>query len=1272
MASKRKSTTPCMIPHKTMLLREELEHPPCLSDPPFLIRQAQARDQVYTQRGGTGHSPWEPSPGVSSRTEAGVDIVTKDGGGTYTCRPCNFETRDLNLFLDHVYSGHPDFRADPSFQCVDCGVSAAKFEGLALHNARVHPSTASTTLQLRRRERRAVVEQSLVTGVETGRDTEISITKTPIMRMLKGKSESKRILMSHSSPDEPAPELLHPTVSTPKEVERREAAAVTVTHVPTIVHNGTATKVTLPSAIQIVNGSGSLPMLKTAITQVVSVVQNRNVHQQTAPVTVSSTLASISSTSSSYTSSKNMPKVMIPLSSIPTYSASMDSSSFLKTSFSKFPYPTKAELCYLTVVTKFPEEQIKIWFTAQRLKQGISWSPEEIEEARRKMFNTIIQTAPPSTQHQTLQRSQNQTHHSPAQHTITVLPASLGPTGIPHILQGSLVGQGGVIVTQPMMANGIQVSSAPMALAVTPKHQAAARPTMQARPAAALVADKGISMVLGTVGSSSTGSNISSSSNSGGSTSSIISSSSSNSYSSSNFGSHASVINLSLGNNRGNSVHSNTNGKPVNTSSKINHAIANLNGKSNSIAVSMVKSTQSKVTDSGKSNSNTIAKIISESKAIADIDSAIENQPDSSQDVSSSSSHKKTTLTPTCVPADMATPSPATTTATVSTSNTSKTEAASSPTYKPPSSSSPTSKLPSASSPTSKPTSSSSPVTSGSVDTSGTPSSRTLSNSFLDPSFYKSKKTVEQLSALKESFTHNQFPSQEEVDRLIALTGLTVREVRKWFSDRRYHFRNLKGGRSTTAGQSGSGTPTGSGSSSASTTSGTPSGTPMDLSDTATSSETPPKKQQGSTALSPPPSQTTTSPNTPSRRPPRAPSPDFTAIRYKERDPLQVRALEASFSLDPEPSGEEVDRLRAETKMTRREIHGWFAERRKRVAAEKKKVELDRVEKDKEETDAGEEGALPKDDAGVKKEEDTEDRQKEDCSELKVNPIKINLKMLKVTESNGKLETEGVQADSPTMPTLTPAPSPAQTSTPSSSTIPTLTPNPSPKPASSTTPKPAMQSSTSGVKPASSPKPSPIRGKKTLEQLHLLKQVFARTQWPSAAQYDDLISSTGLPRPEVVRWFGDCRYVQKNGQLKWLEAYQTMVLDEDFQRGDTQMLKAHLEAHGSLEEEQVLELAQASGLTEELVRRWFSTQAPMVLQGNNRGITVAESVAGETPGMGGATAFSVPTECGAADPAPVQGEVKEENMEQSLCAGSKEWDEKKKADDTMTPEKGTD
>lgn len=249
MASKRKSTTPCMIPSKIIRPAEEIE-----PDPPVLLCPSKTS-------GGGRHSPLDP--GESSKLEVG-DAV-KDGAGTYTCKPCNFETHDLNLFLDHVYSGHPDFRADPSFFCVSCGVSAPKFEGLALHNARVHPSTLSTSLQLRKKDRRVVVEQNLGTGAETGKDSEISITKTPIMRMLKGKSEPKRIVVSHPVSDEPSTDPLSTSAS--RESERKETAAVTVTHVPTIVHNGT-TKVTMPPAIQIVNGSGALSMLKTPITQV--------------------------------------------------------------------------------------------------------------------------------------------------------------------------------------------------------------------------------------------------------------------------------------------------------------------------------------------------------------------------------------------------------------------------------------------------------------------------------------------------------------------------------------------------------------------------------------------------------------------------------------------------------------------------------------------------------------------------------------------------------------------------------------------------------------------------------------------------------------------------------------------------------------------------------------------------------------------------------------------------------------------------------------------
>lgn len=222
-----------------------------------------------------------------------------------------------------------------------------------------------------------------------------------------------------------------------------------------------------------------------------------------------------------------------------------------------------------------------------------------------------------------------------------------------------------------------------------------------------------------------------------------------------------------------------------------------------------------------------------------------------------------------------------------------------------------------------------------------------------------------------------------------------------------------------------------------------------------------------------------------------------------------------------------MEKLRTETKMTRREIHGWFAERRKRVAAEKKREEAEQVLLGEEELEEMEVSS----------------------GKPKVNPIKINLKMLKVTEANGKAEEEGSDHSVPqhqagSASTLSRSHGAAQLST--------LTPK------------------TSTLTPKTSTKPTVIRGKKTVEQLEMLKQVYVRTQWPSATQYDELISGTGLPRPEVVRWFGDCRYMQKNGQLKWLESYQTMALAEDSKKGNIQVLQAHLDIHGRLEESQVL------------------------------------------------------------------------------------------------------
>lgn len=205
--------------------------------------------------------------------------------------------------------------------------------------------------------------------------------------------------------------------------------------------------------------------------------------------------------------------------------------------------------------------------------------------------------------------------------------------------------------------------------------------------------------------------------------------------------------------------------------------------------------------------------------------------------------------------------------------------------------------------------------------------------------------------------------------------------------------------------------------------------------------------------------------------------------------------------------------------MTRREIHGWFSDRRK-------KVEKQQQQQEKEEYEKGEE-----------QEEDS-------LGQLKVNPIKINLKMLKVTKSGGKVKAGSLESAAQPQRPNSPKASASGNQKQAPPTIPT--------------------SHTSG-----SPKATSVRGKKTAEQLHLLKQIYARTQWPSAAQYDQLISSTGLSRPEVVRWFGDCRYVQKNGQLKWLGEYQSWALGEDLPPEKEQILHTHLQNHGRPDDTQV-------------------------------------------------------------------------------------------------------
>ncbi|XP_044296200.1 zinc fingers and homeoboxes protein 3 isoform X2 [Varanus komodoensis] len=861
MASKRKSTTPCMIPPKTLALQDSQS-------------VSVGVDHEETQQPVTPTTLPISETAVNSDHNSGTLSNGYNGivdGGTYRCTYCHFYSQDVNQFLGHLDSEHIDFSKVPSFVCVQCSFLVKSHKELSCHNAEHHVGETSLIWNVVKQGNHVIVEQTFGdTGTDSCQDllgdlpeevqdsqAEIIITKTPIMKIMKGKPEVKKI---HT--------LKENVSSKPnKDLETKGGERpFTNGSVPVSPSVAGAVKST-----PVVNGSviGNVPVLQAGITQLVQLQQQPQVHQQ-------------------LPTSKSLPKVMIPLSSIPTYNAAMDSNSFLKNSFHKFPYPTKAELCYLTVVTKYPEEQLKIWFTAQRLKQGISWSPEEIEDARKKMFNTVIQSVPQST--------------------ITVLntPLVTSPGGVQHLIQASLPGHsvgkpegaGGVLVTQPIIANGLQGTTSSLAIAVTsiPKTQIAKPPT--------------------TVSVSSSPS-----------------------------------------------------------------------------TMKVVSAAQSQIT------------------ACPNI----------------------------------------------------------------------------------------------------------TSQAFLDPNLYKNKKSYEQLSALKDSFCRNQFPGHVEVERLTKITGLSTRDVRKWFSDRRYHCRNIRGSKLMPLGDN---------------------TIIIDSVPEITFTSSPKSTTELTTTSIPTPVVHASIRNQSCHHQ----SPDFSTTKYKERAPEQLRALESSFAQNSFPLEEEVDRLRSETKMTRREIDSWFSERRKKQAIEEELcLDEDAVDDSVEEEDSSDDLRTSCENGSL----DAASRS-QTSSERKVTPIKINLKNFKVTESNGKSEMPALCADV------------LRGSSPSKTPVP--------------------------------PKPK-LSFKKTAQQRHLLKLLFVQSQRPTNEQYDQICSQTGLPRVEVIRWFGDSRYGLKNGNLRWYQNYKHGIFPKGLEAsGDTSkdILQDYFQKNKVLYEDDLPDLCERTQMTTPQVRLWFA------------------------------------------------------------------------------------
>ncbi|XP_073703250.1 zinc fingers and homeoboxes protein 2a [Garra rufa] len=395
MASRRKSTTPCMIRPDDLVAADEPEEIDSCADGTEENGSSHvSSSEDWTDRKSSVNSVQEATevekPEVKTRPQRKLQ-------GGYECKYCPFSTQNLNEFKDHVDSNHPNVILNPLYLCAVCNFNTKKFDSLTEHNEKCHPGESNFKFKRIKLNSQTILEQTIegsncaviydTTSPQSGDDfTAFPLSKSSTVKVGKPKADSLRL-----QDDSPLAQ----------DLPKKQITAVNV--------NGT---VIIPDA-----------SLKDGLSHIMPSLQrppNYNL----------------------------VPKIAVPLNTS-KYNPSLDGNLTLITSFNKFPYPTQAELSWLTAASKHPEEQIKVWFTTQRLKQGISWSPEEVEEARKKMFNGTIQ---------------------PVQQAFTVLPAQLTQStkasqSLIQTVPCHVLGQSGLVLAP--VSNGSTAAGAPLALTVT-------------------------------------------------------------------------------------------------------------------------------------------------------------------------------------------------------------------------------------------------------------------------------------------------------------------------------------------------------------------------------------------------------------------------------------------------------------------------------------------------------------------------------------------------------------------------------------------------------------------------------------------------------------------------------------------------------------------------------------------------------------------------------------------------------------------------------------
>lgn len=364
MSSRRKSSVPCMVRYEPDPPEEQQDHeqaplfePPAEREQPDSSETAEQENSVQQNPDQQNPDPEPPEPEVGLEVDPRGDTAASEQrvlegeeeeevgsqrkqSRAYECKYCPFSTQNLKDFKEHVDSSHPNVILNPLYRCAACSFNTNKFDSLTEHNESQHPGQTNFKFKRIKVNNQTVLEQTI-----------------------EGKDASANGQQTHSGDDGQNPAL------------------------PTFVSTAVKTPESLTPLYLASDLGGPLGGHKDQITAL-------NING-TVIIPEPSVLRDLSHVAPMLQRPPNfhsVPKIAVPLNTT-KYNPSLDDNLTLMASFNKFPYPTHAELSWLTAASRHPEEQIKVWFTTQRLKQGITWSPEEVEEARKKMFNGSIPAA---------------------------------------------------------------------------------------------------------------------------------------------------------------------------------------------------------------------------------------------------------------------------------------------------------------------------------------------------------------------------------------------------------------------------------------------------------------------------------------------------------------------------------------------------------------------------------------------------------------------------------------------------------------------------------------------------------------------------------------------------------------------------------------------------------------------------------------------------------------------------------------------------------------